>query len=571
MNSRIIVIDDQESILDDYLMILTPPRTDSAKKKKKRELEELLFGKPMAAPVAIPDIDADHYEVETAIQGREGFEKVKKAREAGSPFALAFIDIRMPPGWDGIETSKRIREIDREIEIVIVTAYSDRDRREIIRKVGMPERLLYIKKPFDPDEIRQLALSLTRKWDLERKAVKHREYLERLLNSVRRLKTLNITSIREVLCAILSEVLSFVNAKKGFIARLDNGELLVEIASEDMTPGEIDDFKKKVTEQISSIETITWVGQVMVFPLKDSLGNLFILVTDVNSPVIDEKLDLLRLLIESSSEALESARKQERLVRNEKIATIGQIAAGIIHEINNPLTAIIGAADLFGIGHDKMWRFFDELMKVANHDDMPVELKARSDELRDRFQPESMRAKMTRHQSIIINGAERVSSLMSNIRNFSKYDDQFTPEISDIAEALDNTLTLAHNNIKYGITLHRDWDAPLMAKCDINSLRQVFLNLILNSVQAMGGTGTLRISGRKENGKIALVFRDDGPGIPKEKADRIFEAFYTTKDDGTGLGLSIVKGIIDRHGGEIRVESEPGMGTAFIVEIPVER
>lgn len=130
----------------------------NAEKKMRwnRNFSELrLPGEALSAP--------ESYEVHTALQGKEGFETVSAFRNKGTPFALAFIDIRMPPGWDGIQTAKKIREIVPDIEIVIVTAYSDRKRQEIVKEIGTPEKLLYVKKTFDHDEIRQLALCQTLK------------------------------------------------------------------------------------------------------------------------------------------------------------------------------------------------------------------------------------------------------------------------------------------------------------------------------------------------------------------------------------------------------------------------
>ncbi len=566
MNRKIIVIDDEESILKDYLMILSPPERDdiSDLEKKAAELAAELFGE--GAKKGKPA--EERYELTTALQGEEGFAKVAAAVEKGVPFALAFIDIRMPPGWDGVRTARRIRETDPRIEIVIVTAYSDRERSEIVEKVGSPERLLYLKKPFDPEEIRQFALCLTRKWNLERKAEKHREYLRRLLTSIRRLKTLNISSLRNVLCAVLSEVLHFVDARKGFIAKLDEDRIQVEINSEDLTSQELDLFMAKVSQHLPGIEQISWIENVMVFPLKDGFGNLFILVSDFHSPVQDEKFGLLKLLLETSSEVLEGVKTQERLLKNEKIATIGQIAAGIIHEINNPLMAIMGAADLYNLDGQKIWRLIDMYEKSLESPELPSAYKRQIAEISGRFQREKIRGKMAEHYAIIRNGAERIGGLMENIRSFSKSDDRFQMKPENVSEALENTLILAHNALKYGIVVHKEWESHLPARCDINSLKQVFLNLVLNAVQAMDGRGELWITGRREDGKIFVSIRDSGLGIPQGKMDRIFQAFYTSKPDGTGLGLSIVKGIIEKHNGVIWVASEPGKGATFHMELP---
>jgi len=567
MNSRIIVIDDEPSILNDYCMILSPPREGEAKRREVAALEAELFGTAPPREISSP---AESYEVHTALQGKQGFETVSAFRNSGNPFALAFIDIRMPPGWDGIQTAKKIRDIDPDIEIVIVTAYSDRNRQEIVKEIGTPEKLLYVKKPFDPDEIRQLALCLTRKWDLERKAEQHRQYLEHLLNSVRRLKTLSISSVREVLSAILNEVLYFVNARKGFIARLEqDNKILIEIKSGELSPKESDMMIKHISGHLPEVNSISQIEGVTVFPLRNGFGNFFVLVSDIQPPIPEEKFELLRLLLEASSEVLDSVSRQERFLRNEKIAAIGRIAAGIVHEINNPLTAILGAAELYNLESEKLRRLSESCMEMLKDCLSLTESEYPAVSLIPQADSERIRKKMMQYYSVICDGAERIRVLMGNIRSFSKDSEHFEPGLYDVGEALEDTLMLASNALKYNIIVHKDWKSPLLARCDINGLKQVFLNLILNAGQAMSAEGgELWISGKKAEGKVIVSVRDSGPGIPEKIKERIFEPFYTTKSEGTGLGLSIVKGIIDRHKGVIRVESEPGKGSVFYMEIP---
>ncbi|MCP4107532.1 MAG: response regulator [Desulfobacteraceae bacterium] len=568
MNKRIIAIDDEEAILKSYHLILSRPENSAADLEKKvAALEAELFG----ASSEDDKPDPDHYELETALQGKEGFEKVKAANEKGQPFATAFIDIRMPPGWDGIKTARMIRETDSNIEIVIVTAYSDRTRAEIVSGVGMPEKLLYLKKPFDPEEIRQLAMALTQKWDMERKAEKYQECLERLLRSVRRLKTLNISSIREMLSAILNEVLDFIYAPKGFIAKLDDAEITVEINSENLSYKEIDFLVKKVSDQLSGVKNISWIENIMIFPLKNGVENFLIMIPDFQLPLNDEKLKLMKLLLETCTEVLGSVKKQEQYLKNEKIATIGRIAAGIMHEINNPLTSIMGAADMNKFQGTRLNRFFEEYENGLSGEPEPrSDLRKWIDSLNTRHTPGNICREMLDYYEIIQNGVERVRCMMQNIRGFSKTDSHFEVKLRDVSEALESTLRLASDALRYKIRVHREWDTPLIARCDINSLKQVFLNLILNAGQAMEDGGDLWITGKKEEGMLHISVKDSGPGMHEDVKNHIFEAFYTTKTDGTGLGLSIVKGIIDKHNGNIWVESEFGKGTTFYIEFPAD-
>lgn len=567
MNKRIIVIDDEPAVLQDYTLILSPvdKEVDALAQKAAQQAAEL-FGEPEQGEKT--DLVEEYFDVTTALQGKEGFEKVKSAGAAGKPFALAFIDIRMPPGWDGLETARRIREVDPHIEIVIVTAYSDKKRREIVARVGAPDKLLYLKKPFDPDEIRQLALALTQKWALEHQAVRYRKYLERLLDSVRRLKTPSVTSVKEIIEVMLHELLFLTDAHKGLIARLADHKIEIEVVSDTLPADSAQQLMDKIGKRLSQADTICWIDDIMVFPLADKSGSLFFLLLDCRPPVSESRIDLLTLFLEASSEVLESVRKQEQYLKNEKIATIGQISAGLIHEINNPLMAISGAAEIIRMVARDLLQIQDAFDTVMVDPELTVGLRQRMETFRKNIAPEKIRDEINAHFAIIENGQKRVKRLMDNIRGFSKAHEAFNPTLCNVVEALEDTLMLAHNALKYGVKVNKRWESNLTANCDLGGLKQVFLNLVLNAVHAMEGKGELTITGKRIDGRLRISVKDTGNGISAAVQKRVFEAFFTTKDAGTGLGLSIAKRIVEKHHGTIWVESEPGRGSEFFVEIP---
>lgn len=168
---RILVIDDNESIHRDFIKILTPTNNTA-------ELD-VLSAKLFNKKEKIPDISLPPFEIATASQGQEGVRKIKEALDAGHPFALAFVDIRMPPGWDGIETIKHIWQLDADIQIVICTAYSDYTWEETVINLGKTDNLLILKKPFDQIAVRQLACALTKKWELMLASRRYNELLKK--------------------------------------------------------------------------------------------------------------------------------------------------------------------------------------------------------------------------------------------------------------------------------------------------------------------------------------------------------------------------------------------------------
>ncbi len=172
-NKRILVVDDDMDILLAYQAILAPEKNSIA--EGHAEVAKLLQMDPPAS-----GDERESFAVGFAKQGEEALQMVEEGLANNAPYAVAFIDIRMPPGWDGMKTAAAIRELDPAIEIVIITAYSDRSREEIVQAVGAPDKLLYLRKPFDQDELYQLALSLTSKWNL---ALEAQRYITELKES----------------------------------------------------------------------------------------------------------------------------------------------------------------------------------------------------------------------------------------------------------------------------------------------------------------------------------------------------------------------------------------------------
>ena len=176
MNSRVLVVDDQEQIHDDFREMLLPRRATAA--------SDDLAAAFMEAPVRVAGLPFS-LDLRHARTGEEGYAAVKQAHEHDEPIAVAFVDVRMPPGIDGIEAVRRMRDVDRNLEVVIMTAYSDKPLSAIIGDVDLLHKLLYIRKPFAREEVQQISLSLVKKWNLERELAAGRR---QLTNSHRRLE-----------------------------------------------------------------------------------------------------------------------------------------------------------------------------------------------------------------------------------------------------------------------------------------------------------------------------------------------------------------------------------------------
>ena len=166
--NRILVVDDNAAIHDDFRKVLCGKNEERARRVRALE-RSVLDGDGDLPPESLKTLEASLYEVDSAFQGEEALERVRGSEREGRPYAFIFMDVRMPPGWDGIETIRRIWAEFPDIEMVVCTAYSDYSWEEILEKVGNGERLLFLRKPFDTVSVKQMALALTRKWQLTRR------------------------------------------------------------------------------------------------------------------------------------------------------------------------------------------------------------------------------------------------------------------------------------------------------------------------------------------------------------------------------------------------------------------
>ena len=193
-NRRFLVIDDNESIHDDFRKIV---RGTSQAQKELTRAAEALFGEPT---VAVPK--AIEFEIDSAFSGRQGLERVSRSLEEGRPYFMAYVDIRMPPGWDGVETVEHLWKVDPALQIVFCTAYTDHSWEDMTARLGCSDRFLILKKPFDNIEVRQLCAALMQKWQLERE-VRHRfDALEAAVAA----RTHEIAAMRDVAVFALAQL-----------------------------------------------------------------------------------------------------------------------------------------------------------------------------------------------------------------------------------------------------------------------------------------------------------------------------------------------------------------------------
>ncbi|TAM97433.1 MAG: GHKL domain-containing protein [Chitinophagaceae bacterium] len=266
---------------------------------------------------------------------------------------------------------------------------------------------------------------------------------------------------------------------------------------------------------------------------------------------------------------------QSQLVDAEKMASLGQLTAGIAHEINNPINFVKSNVKPLQLDIEDMRSLIKkyEEMHHDNFDDKHGEIQA----FREQIDFDYVMEEINTLLSGIEDGATRTADIVKGLRTFSRLDESDLKE-ADIREGIDNTLMLLNHTIPKDLSIIRNYQEIPKIECYPGKLNQVFMNLLTNAIQAMGssvggGEKKIIISTERLNENVVIRIADTGPGIPENVRDRIFEPFFTTKDvgEGTGLGLSIVYNIIEKHHGKITVQSEENKGTEFIITLPMKQ
>jgi signal transduction histidine kinase len=267
-----------------------------------------------------------------------------------------------------------------------------------------------------------------------------------------------------------------------------------------------------------------------------------------NARAFDEIAQLNKTLEVRVDERTQELREtQDQLVQSEKMRSLGQLVAGVAHELNNPI----------GFVHANL-QLLDDYVGRLLQPELPPEKRRKA---QDAIAKLLMRSR---------EGTERVKQIVQDLRTFSRTDQAELQQVQ-LEDEIDRTLALIEARLK-SVQVERDYGELPPVRCFAGQLNQVFLNLLMNSCDALDGQGTIRITTRTEGDGVVLVFEDDGPGMPEEVLSHIFEPFFTTKPvgQGTGLGLSLSHGIIGRHGGIMEVDSRPGEGARFTIHLPLE-
>jgi PAS domain S-box-containing protein len=533
-----VVIDDNRAVHDDIRKILNP---STGRREALEELAATLFNAPTGPPEDLG------FEIDSAFQGVEGLEIVSRAIDAGRPHAMAFVDVRMPPGWDGIETVAKLWGISPDLQIVLCTAYSDYSWQEITRRIKVSHRLVILKKPFDSVEVLQLATALTEKWRLhqqvrQKEACLESQVMERtasLQQSEQRYQLL-FNKNPLPLCVLDAETLAVLAANEMALTKHGyTAEQYLNLNLKDLqTPASMPELQEEMSRWQDEF------SRTFLTQHRKSNGAVFdveVIIRPLNFEGRRARLMLIHDI--SEKKALET-----QLWRSQRVEGIGTLAVGLAHDLNNILTPIMMSVDT----------------------------------LRSEMTPNEKEETLDCIELCVQRGADVIRQILAFGRGVcgERAAIRSSDLLIEMAKIIRETFP---KDIEFALEAQPDlW--PVMG--DKTQLHQVLVNLCINARDAMPKGGRLVLSGQnfivdnrfaarhapiRMGPHVLIQVRDTGCGIEPALMEKIFEPFFTTKElgKGTGLGLSTLAGIVKSHDGCVWVESEVNRGTVFNVLLPV--
>jgi two-component system NtrC family sensor kinase len=559
-----------------------------------------------ASSVLVVDDDPHIRAVVTSVLQEKGFrtvavdgpaEALRELVNGGTRVDVVLTDVRMP-GETGVDLLGAIHGMNPELPVILMTAYADLQTTLEAIKRGVFD---FILKPIDFGQLVpaiERAVKHARLLELEKE---YRLTLERMVLE----KTSDLYEKMEELDRSRSELLRNHEELKLLFQRVATikqewertvdcvGDLLILADTEGNIKRCNRPLKELVGKPYREITGRNWrellcahglnlseTGGMETEVFHEATGRWYVFNSypfvggDGNEAqgmvvTFHDTTELKRTAEELRGAYQELQETHAQLLQREKMASIGQLAAGVAHEINNPVGFISSNLGTLGKYVGRLSEFIDAQAKVLATLEAP-DSQEELLEMRRRLKLDYILGDVKGLIAESLNGVDRVRKIVQDLKSFSRADEgEF--RAADINECLERTLNIVWNELKYKATVHREYGELPLTRCNAQQLEQVFMNLLVNAAHAIEKQGDVTVGTRCEGGSIWVTVSDTGCGIPAAKLGRIFEPFFTTKEagKGTGLGLSISYDIVKKHNGEITVQSEEGKGTSFAVRIPV--
>jgi two-component system sensor kinase FixL len=554
---RILVIDDNPDIHRDFKTILLEEQANT----KLDSPGAKLFGRSTCKSTP-----RSKYELDFASQGKEGHEKIKQALSQNRPYELAFVNMRMPSGWDGLVTIEHIWKTDPNIQVVIYTAHSEHSWEDISHRLGRSENLLILKKPFDSVEVAQLAATLTKKWTLAKQASLKMDELEQMVKKrTHELSTTNKHIQQEIaernradealqqseerlkiLFEYAPDTIFLIDVKGNFVDGNKAAEEIVGYAKEELIGKNLFETGLLLEEQVPKaakhLEEIVKGNPTGPdeFTLKRKDGS-YVTVEIRTFPV---RIGNQTLGLGIARDITE--RKKSELSQNELITKVDKInrelndfASIVSHDLKAPLRGIKTLAN---------WILADCADKLGDQANEQINL------LLDRVE----------RMYNLIEGALQYSRLgLTKGKQVQVNLNTFVPEIINMVVPPENITVTIENEL------------PVI-EFEETQIMQVFQNLLSNAIKYMDKPkGWIKIGCVEQEGFWKFSVADNGPGIEEKHFEKIFKIFQALPTspmfEGTGVGLTITKKIVELYNGKIWVKSKVGQGSTFFFTLPKQK
>jgi len=507
LNTRTLIIDDDEHIRESFREILRPEKVDHSALE---DAAELLFQEKETRKTN--QASTFDFLLDEACNGQEGLDCVREAVEEGHPYAVIFVDMRMP-GWDGLQTVQHIRMVDTRAEVIFVTAYSDHSIDEIVREAGT--NVGYHCKPFEVDEIRQIATKSVYEWNKTRN-------LESLISSISTLKT-SQWNADLLLGNILQQLSEMLGSQSAMLLMHEGAHYRKILGIGDLASDQIANPLIKSLPQSLSKENPVHEGYAF---FKLNTYDVVVLFDKAQDQLRQEHLYLVRLFLEHAGQTLENVNLHETIVQQRSLSAIGQAVSMISHDLRNSVAGIISCSDI-----------------------LASELPS--------GQPSEF-------LGMIRSSAKEALTMVEDVLDFvrgagPKLTENESVAFMDRLAAKIRPLEERFPDVTFAITP----PSPFTFTCDTTKLIRVVENLVLNAAEALhekkSAEGHVLVRMFSSDDETRILVEDNGPGIPADHQQDIFTPFKTFgKNNGTGLGLAIAKQFVESHNGSLSFTSVPG-------------
>jgi signal transduction histidine kinase/DNA-binding response OmpR family regulator len=524
-NTRILVVDDDETVRDSFREILSPDKSKSGVSAELEMAEAKLFGdfdsSASSAPIKKSSATFE-FEFDEASNGKQALEMIEKALSDDNPYAAVFVDMRMP-GWDGLETVQHIRKVDKRAEIIFVTAYSDHTIEDIVTAVGT--NVSYHCKPFSVEEIEQIATKAVYEWN---KTIN----LENLIRTIARLRA-QTWQMESLLSNILQQVAYLLGTHSAMIAMKQEDAYQKVLGIGNLCDdGAAESFLKALPMDVGEDG---FQSDSFAYFKVEAYGVLAVFETG-GKPLNNERIYIVRLFLEQAALAIRNVDLQDALIKKEKLSAVGQSTSMIAHDLRNSLGSIDLAIEMI-------------LDEFDDKDFVKDTLNSISEAAND--------------------GLAFVNDIMDFTSNAEI--EKHPVELESIIESVEGKTKWMTDKFKVSLAIERNGNTEFPA--DGRKIYRALTNLIKNSAEALSENGTenpkITLTVGVQKDKLLFEVKDNGPGIPEKIMDTLFDPFVTQgKSSGTGLGLAIVQQIVEGHGGTITVDSSD-QGASFKIELPL--